>query len=455
MRIILAGFEHESNTFAPDLADDAAFAHGGGFPCLCRGDAVLKALVPTANVPAAGFCDAARAAGHTIDPVLWCAACPSGPVACNTYETIANEIVSGIAGKLPADAIYLDLHGAMVAENVTDGEGELIARLRDRVGPDIPIVASLDLHANVTERMLRGADALVAFRTYPHVDMADTGRRALALIETQLAAGRRFAVAWRRLPFLLPICWQATSENPAQRIYARLAEIETAAGLPSLSFAMGFPAADFSECSPVIWAYGETEAQAEAAVSTLHATVLDAEAEFKGALYNPAEAVAKAMALTDPERRPVVIADAQDNPGAGGSSDTTDMLRALVMARPARAAFGLLVDRPAVTAVHQAGVGARLTLPLGGRSMPEDSPYTLEVEVETLSDGQLRTSGPYFGESDMDLGPSACLRHGGVRIVLASQKVQLADLEMFRYVGIEPTEQDILIVKSAIHFRAH
>ncbi|WP_420342270.1 M81 family metallopeptidase [Paenirhodobacter sp.] len=446
MRILFAGFQHETNTFAPDLADDAAFAHGGGFPGLCRGEEVVRALVPTANIPGAGFLAAAREAGAEVVPILWCAACPSGHVARETYERIAGEIVNGIRARLPADAIYLDLHGAMVAEHVEDGEGELLSRIRAIT--DVPVIVSLDLHANVTARMVELADALVAFRTYPHVDMAETGRRAFALLRRRLADGP-FVKAMSRIPYMIPICWQATEEDPARGLYQSLARIEAAHGLPSLSWAMGFPAADFPECGPVVWGYG---AEAEAAVAALAAEIRAAEAQFEGPLYAPDAAVAAALSLNARGQRPVVIADAQDNPGAGGSSDTMGLARALVAAGAPDAAVGVIHDPAAVRAAQAAGLGGTVTLALGGKT--GDGPLQAAFTVEALSDGKLRTYGPYYGERDMDLGASACLRLGGVRLLVASQKAQLADREMFRYLGVEPTDTDILVVKSAIHFRA-
>lgn len=455
MRIILAGFQHETNTFAPEPADDAAFAHGGGFPPFCRGEAVLDALVPTANLPAAGFLKSARAGGVEIAPILWTAACPSGPVLRDTYDRIATEIVQGITAALPADGIYLDLHGAMVAAHVDDGEGELIARIRAAVGPDLPIIVSLDLHANVTARMVDGADALVAFRTYPHVDMADIGAAAFALMQARIAHGRPFVRAMRRIPYMIPICWQATTEQPAGRIYQRLAAIEAATGVTSLSWAMGFPAADFPECGPVVFAYGTDETVCRGAVDALADMIEASEHDFGGPLYLPEAAVEHALALNAKGVHPVVIADAQDNPGAGGSTDTTGLLRALIEQDAQGAVLGVLYDPLAVQAAQAAGPGAKLTLDLGGRApVPGNLPLRAEFTVEALSDGRLHTKGPYFGQAPMDLGASACLVCGGVRVVVASAKVQLADREMLRFVGVNPEDQQIVAVKSAIHFRA-
>lgn len=455
MRIIFCGFQHETNTFAPSKADYAAFEHGGGFPGLCRGEQLFDELVATANIPAAGFIVAAKAAGHELVPVLWTAAVPSAHVTESTYERIAGEIVEGIRANLPADAIYMDLHGAMVAEHFDDGEGELIRRVRAVAGPDVPIIVSLDLHANVTELMLKEADALVAFRTYPHIDMAETGKRAFDLIVKRVRFGRRFAMRHRRIPFLLPICWQSTQDEPAGGLYRELEEIEARTGAISLSFAMGFAAADFAECGPVVWAYGEDADAAEAAVEAMADAVMKAEANFSGPLYGPQEVVEKAIVLAASAPQPIVIADAQDNPGAGGNSDTTGILRALIAANAQNAAIGVIYDPAAVVAAQAAGEKEIVRLTLGGRSpVPGDSPLEMDFIVEKLSDGHLRTQGPYYGERDMYLGPSVCLRNGGVRVVVASQKAQLADQAMFRYVGIEPTTEDILVVKSAIHFRA-
>jgi microcystin degradation protein MlrC len=453
MRIAVAGFQHETNTFAPEQADFAAFSLGGGFPGLCRGEKMFAALGETVNLPAAGFIAAARRAGHELLPVLWAAAGPSAHVTQDAYERIAGEIVERIRALPSLDAVYLDLHGAMVAQHCDDGEGELLARVRAAIGAEIPLVASLDLHANVTRRMLENADALMAFRRYPHVDMALTGARALALIEKRNKG--RLAVAWRRIPFLIPICWQSTDDQPAARLYRRLGEIETEAGLASLSFTMGFPAADFSECGPVVWACGEDAAATEKAVEAMAGLVLESEPLFAGPLYSADEAVRRAMTLAATGHRPVVIADTQDNPGAGGLGDTTGVLRALLVNAAPRAALGALWDPAAAEAAHRAGEGARLHLSLGGTGdVAGDAPLVVDCLVEHLSDGTLTTAGPYYGVCEMNLGPSACLRIGEVRVVVASRRVQMADREMFRFIGIDPEAQDILVVKSSIHFRA-
>ncbi|MFG0233307.1 M81 family metallopeptidase [Achromobacter sp. 413638] len=452
MRIGIGGFQHETNTFAPSRAAWEDFADkGGGWPRLVSGPAMFQA-VAGANIPVAGFIEAMGA--HTLLPATWAAASPSGPVTRDAYERISALILQGLSAAMPLDGVYLDLHGAMVAEHLDDGEGELLRRVRERVGPDVPVVASLDLHANMTREMLRHADALVCYRTYPHIDMAETGQRAAALLAARLHGAPRACSALRQLPYLIPLCWQSTDIEPARGLYQRLAEIEARSGA-SLSFATGFPAADFPECLPAVWAHAATQAQADAAASEMERAVLAAESAFGGTLHDADEAVQTAMRMARDASRPVVIADAQDNPGAGGSSDTTGVLRALIRHGARDAAIGLIVDPAAALAAHHAGAGNTLRIALGGHSgIPDDAPLEAEFLVEKTSDGRFDTHGAFYRGFHMDLGPSACLSLGGVRIVVASNKVQMADQEMFRFAGVDPARAAILVVKSSAHFRA-
>ena len=454
MRIVFAGFQHETNTFAPAPADYHAFELGGGWPGLTRGHAVF-ATIAGSNIPAAGFIEAATPYGHQLIPSVWCAASPSAAVTREAFERIAGMILEDIAAALPVDAVYLDLHGAMVAEHADDGEGELLLRVRALIGPDTLLVSSYDLHANTTQAMLQTADVLVAYRTYPHVDMAETGRRTFAILQRLFEGMARPFTVSRRIPFLLPTVWQCTDLMPAKALYARLAELEHDPEIVHVSFTMGFPAADFPECGPVVWAHGRTQQAAQRAVDALAQAVLDAEPTFKGELPDARTAVVRAMAIHADQGGPVVIADTQDNPGAGCQSDTTGILRELIAQGAQNAAIGLIVDPASAALAHAAGAGATVRLALGGHSGAEgDAPLVADYLVECVSDGKFDAFGPYYGGFHMDLGPSACLRLDGVRIVLASYKAQLADQAMFRFVGIEPADQAILVVKSTLHFRA-
>ena len=452
-RIAVGGFLHETNTFAPTKATYDDFVHGGGWPAMAVGEDVLKTMRHI-NVGLAGFVEVAEANGWELVPTISCGASPSAHVTEDAYERIVKVMVDGIKAAGPLDAVYLDLHGAMVTEHLDDGEGEILARVRKAIGNELPLVVSLDLHANVTPDMVAHADALIAYRTYPHVDMAATGCAAAKHLELLLNTKQRFAKAFRQLPFLIPISWQCTNDQPTKGIYEKLAGLESEA-VPTLSFAPGFPAADFIDCGPSVFAYGRTQEDADAAADKLARLVESHEDDFDGRIYSPDEGVRHAMELAKTASKPIVIADTQDNPGAGGDSDTTGMLRALVRNKATRAATGVIFDPESARIAHQAGVGTTVTLSLGGKSgIPGDAPYQESFIVEKLSDGKFIAPGPYFGGRDMDMGPSACLRIGEVRVVVASHKAQLADQSMYRYVGIEPTEQAILVNKSSVHFRA-
>src|ERR1700694_5290592 len=452
-RIAVGGFLHETNTFAPTKATYDDFVHGGGWPPMSQGAKLLEKM-RNINVGMAGFVPAAEAEGWELVPTIWCAASPSAHVTEDAYERVAKAIVDGIRAAGAIDGVYLDLHGAMVAEHLDDGEGEILARVRKAIGNDLPLVVSLDLHANVTPEMVGYADALIAYRTYPHVDMADTGRAAAKHLELLLRTKQKFAKAFRQLPFLIPISWQCTNDHPTKGIYQKLAALESDA-VPTLSFAPGFPAADFAHCGPSLFAYGKTQADADAVVDKLAALIESHEDDFDGRIYTPDEGVRHAMELAKTAKKPIIIADTQDNPGAGGDSDTTAIMRSLVRNNAQRAAIGVIYDPASAKAAHAAGVGATVTLALGGKSgISGDAPYKETFIVEKLSGGTFVATGPYYGGRDMDMGPSAALRIGDVRVVVSSHKAQLADQSMYRYVGIEPSEQSILVNKSSVPFRA-
>jgi len=461
MRIAIGGFQHETNTFSRTPTSWQDFAAADTWPGLLEGDALLNEMTPAAgttpcNIPIAGFIDAAlniSPPSATLIPTLWCAAGPSGRVTRGAFERILGMLIERIAHARP-DAVYLDLHGAMAAEHVDDADAEILARVRALIGADIPLVASLDLHANVSQKMIDHADILIAYRTYPHVDMAATGARAFDWIARRLAGQPRPSSAWLRVSYLIPLCWQCTETTPAQGLYALLNET-TAQAANALSFAMGFPAADVEKCGPSVWAYAASAQAAQTAAQNLLTAVNAAEAGFSGEIVDAQTAVKRAIDRHGSRRGPVIIADAQDNPGAGGSADTTGLLKALVASGATRAVFGLLVDPQAAGQAHAAGEGRYLHLALGGKSYIEgDSPLAAQFLVERLHPGDVNATGSVFRGYRLQLGPSACLVIGGVRVVVISKPVQLLDLALLRFIGIEPTEQSIIAVKSTVHFRA-
>jgi microcystin degradation protein MlrC len=449
-RIAIGGFQHETNTFAPSKADYAAFEAGGGWPGAQYGEPIFSA-VEGANIPAAGAIQALRALGHSLVGTAWAAASPSAHVTADAFERISGELISGLKQALPVDGVYLDLHGAMVAETFDDGEGELLRRVREAVGSRVPVVASLDLHANVTRAMVERADALVAYRTYPHVDMAETGARAARVLDQMLRTGERPQGGFHQLDYLTGIPSQCSFIEPCKAIYQELSRLEERHGAV-LSFTPGFPMADFAECGMSVFGYGSVEA-----VERLSGAVADSEKNFAMELHDAPDAVRRGKSRGEPGA-PVVLADTQDNPGAGGNGDTTGLLRTLIDQKVPDAVLGMLIDPSSAQRAHEAGQGTTVIFSLGGKSrIPGDSPLNGEFTVERLGDGRFTCTGPMFKGFRMNLGAMALLRSRaapGVRVVLASRKCQAADQEMFRHLGVEPRKSRIVALKSSVHFRA-
>lgn len=454
-RIAVGGWHHETSTFAPTKATYEDFEKATGWPGLSRGPVLLEALRGI-NIPVCGFLDAARADGHELVPLLWCEASPSAHVAKDAYERIAAMMLEDLKRVLPVDALYLDLHGAMVTEHLEDGEGELLARIRKLAGPNLPIFVSLDFHANVTPAMAKHATALVAYRTYPHVDMAETGLRTAALMSRALKGEPVVRhKAYRQLPFLIPISWQCTLIEPSVSLYRDVGTMERDP-IGSISVPLGFPLADIRDCGPTVQVYGADEKAVNHTADRLAQMVLEREGDFAGKLWQPEEAVRHAMEVARKGRgKPVVLADTQDNPGAGADSDTTGLLRALVKLRAEGAVLGLLNDPVAARAAHAAGEGAEINIGLGeGSKQPGHAPFQATYKVERAVSGSFTATGPFYAGSRMKIGPMALLNVGDVRVVVSSLKQQCADQEMLRHVGIEPKDQKILALKSSVHFRA-
>jgi microcystin degradation protein MlrC len=453
-RIAVGGFRHETNTFAPTKAGYAAFAEESAEPSPLEGEALLHALAG-ANVPMQGSLDTLRAAGCAPVPLVWASASPSAHVTQDAYERIAGRLIDTLRAAGPVDGVVLDLHGAMVADHLDDGEGELLARVRAVVGERVPVVASLDLHANVTRRMVAQADALTIFRTYPHVDMAETGARAAQLLLRMLASGRRLHKGMRAFDFLTTLPQQCTLIEPLRGLYADLAALQARSGV-ALDFAPGFPMADIAECGMALVGYGDEAAGTESALGAMARAIEQAEPRFAAELLGPDEAVRRALRDGAPGA-PVVLADTQDNPGVGGNGDTTGLLEALVRQGARGAVLGLLVDPAAAARAHALGPGAAAAFSLGALSgLPGHRPFEGRFVVERLGDGRLTCTGPMFLGLALELGPMACLRHEatGVRVVVSTLKFQAADQALFRHVGIEPAAQTILALKSSVHFRA-
>ena len=453
LRIAIAGFQHETNTFSPFRTGFGEFRMADSWPELLPGPKVV-AGTRGMNIPIAGAISHAESAGGIeLLPILWCAAEPGGPVTDDAFDRVSGMILDGLEKAGPLDGIYLDLHGAMVTESCPDGEGALLSRIRDRAGPDLPVGVSLDLHANLSAETVDLADTIAIFRTYPHLDMAETGARAMRELLLHIRGERRVA-AFRQMPFLVPLQAQHTGVEPCRTLYGLLDALPSANG-EYVDLAMGFTAADIADCGPSVVAYAGTTARAEELADKVVAEFIASEPTFDTRLVDPRDAVRQAMA-TDGT---VVLADVQDNPGAGGASDTTGLLAALFAEGAQNALLGVMHDPRIARQAHAAGVGARFRCALGGRSGPDGvQPFEAEFEVLALSDGNIVYSGEMYGGGTARVGPSCMLRvvdaNADIRVVVSSVRTQCLDQAFFTHFGADPAESGIVCVKSTVHFRA-
>jgi microcystin degradation protein MlrC len=451
-RIAVGGFQHETNTFATVPATYADFEAPDAWPGLTRGVALFEAVAGV-NLPAAGFVQEARSLHHHLLPLTWCSAQPSGRVTRDAYERISALLLDDLRAHGAVDAVYLDLHGAMVAEHVDDADGEILRRVRDAVGPAVPIVASLDFHANLSPQMAQAATALVTYRTYPHVDMAETGARAARVMHDVLR-GARAANHLEQADFLIPLTSQSTLAEPLQSLMAEAAAAERSP-LLSVCLAPGFPAADVADCGPAVYACGTEAAAVTSTARRIAAELHRHEAEFALELFTVEQAIAQVARAATARGRPIILADTQDNPGAGGNADTMSLIKALVASGVQRVLAGVLCDPDAAARAHAAGMDATVDLALGARTgTAGETPLRARFRVRGLGDGRFTGTGPFYHGGRFELGPMALLETGGVHIAVASRKQQAADQAMFRHLGAEPADHAVLALKSSVHFRA-
>jgi microcystin degradation protein MlrC len=460
-RIAVGGFQHETNTFAPQQATWEEFVRADAWPPLLRGAEMIPG-VEGFNIPIAGAVKRLAELGHEVVPLAWAAAAPASYVTEDAYERMWTLFDEDLKKLGPFDAIYLDLHGAMVAENTEDGEGELLKRIRTIVGGAMPIVASLDYHANLTPEMASLATALVGYRTYPHIDMAVTGKRAAELLDRLLKEKRPVYRAYRQLDFLIPLVWQCTFIEPAKGIFDLVGELEAGEkshnqGIVSVTHTPGFPPADIAQCGPALVVYGHDKEAVEAAADKLAQTVKAQERAFAGELLDPDAAALRAIELSKNAKKPIVLADVQDNPGAGGTSDTVGLLAALMRHKAKGAVIGMIVDEEAAKEAVATGESKVMHRGIGAVvGYAGEKPVVADWRVVKVGDGKFIGTGPFYGGARFQIGPMALVTDeaSGVSAVLASKRIQAADQEMFRHVGVEPSKVPILGLKSTVHFRA-
>ncbi len=455
MKIAAAGFQHETNRFSPVETSYEDFLQEDGWPGLTRGNDLWNVFLHS-NIPLGGFLSYAKDHIHVV-PILWVSAEPAGLVHDDAFDRISNMILDDLELALPLDGIYLDLHGAMVCQSFDDGEGEFMKRLRNRFGNDIPVAISLDLHANITPELAELADVMTIYRTYPHIDMAETGFRAGILLHEIITTGKKPHCVLKKPPFVIPLPAQCTDLEPTRSLYEMLpAQHSLRNGTADI--ALGFPASDIAEIGPAILAYDFTEERALQRIEQLERAFLEAESSFGIPIYRPQDAVQIALNLNSRER-PIILADAQDVSGAGSMSDSTELLAELARVGIRNCAVGAIYDKEVVQKAHELGVDAEFSCELGDNfSGPEVSGYRGRFKVAALSDGKFEYHGEMMGGITANIGPTAMLEliheTADIQIVVTSERIQLLDQAILSHIGINPSEKSYLAIKSVVHFRA-
>jgi microcystin degradation protein MlrC len=451
-RIAIAGILHETNTFAPMITTYKDFAgEAVDMPKLRKPEDLLALKGTRANVSTAGVLDT-LGDKHELIPLMIASAQPASTVTKDAFDRLTGQIVDLLKEKGPFDAVYLELHGAMVTEEYEDAETEIQRRVRSVVGK-IPVVVTFDLHGNIPRVCIDEFDAAVGYRTYPHVDVYETGVRVAHLLQ-HILDGKPVYKAYTRLPYLISPSTASSFTEPLLTIYPKLEQIEKGEGVLSVTFMHGFLLSDIYEAGPSLFTYGVTQEAADDALDKLYDLLMDYEGGFAQKMYSPDEAVEKAMQDAQIASKPVVLADVQDNAGGGGTSDTVWVLEALVRHNAQDAALGLIFDPAAAEKCHAAGVGAQVELDLGGKLMPGHKPFHGLFTVEQLHDGPFEPTGPVLKGSKPNLGKMAHVSIGGVHISVSSVRTQMNDRSFYKVVGIEPERMKIVVVKSTNHYRA-
>ena len=450
MKVVIAQMKHETNTFSPVPTPLARFARGGGVPP--EGRDAYAAFKGTGAAIAAFF-DLAEAAGAQMVIPIAANAWPSGPVEDAAFEHIAGRICAAVAAG--CDAILLDLHGAMVTQSLDDGEGELLARIR-RIAPRVPIGVALDMHTNLFPAMVDNATVIAGYQTYPHVDVYETGMRAGEAVFALLAGKSAPVMAWGNRPMLPHVMRQASEDSPNRELQARCREMEREGALAASLF-VGFPHADIPYAG--LSALVVTDADPALARRCCD-ELLDLAWRERDAFVYRIEPLAQSLARAKTHKEgPVVLLDHYDNAASGGTMDTMAVLGGILEAGLEDVAAFAIYDPAAVQAMMRAGIGAELTLPLGGKlAMPsidrKGEPLAVSGRVKLISDGRFRNRGPMGRGEHMDMGPTAVFDTGKVEIVVISRHQEPNDYACLLSVGIAPEAKRFLMLKSRVHWRA-
>ena len=447
LRIGVAEFFHETNVFAARPTTIDAFR---AFRLFHR-DELVVADSGTRTFTA-GMLDQLRDRGHLAVPLLAAAALPSGVIEASTFEALMSELIR-LTGTGNIDGLCIALHGAATADGFDDADGEALRRLRSSVGPSIPIVATLDLHGNITSSMVAHADLMLGTNYYPHTDCYERGREAVDSIVAILSDQLHPVPHLERIPMM--IAPSTTDHDPARSLLERSLDWESKPGVIEVQVFHGFPMTDSPHVGVSVLAYSEsTAALAAAAASDVAGAAWATRHQFLTPSLSPEEALDEAMALV-PAGGPVVINECSDNAGGGTPGDGTHLLRAMIEASPSRTVFGTIADPETARQAHDAGIGATINVRLGARVDPlYGRPIEAMAEVRGLSDGVYVSRSSIWGPMTMRLGPSACLRIGAVDVIVVSVAMQVYDDGPFEVCGVDVNKAEIVGLKSSQHFRA-
>jgi microcystin degradation protein MlrC len=450
-RILLAGFKHETNTFSqlPTTLESykaRTLVYGADIPRTFR----------HTKTEMAAFLDACRENDwQAVHPICGDAT-PSGKVTEETFDHFASTIVNSLTDDAPIDAIMLSLHGAMVCEHTGDGEGELLARIREKCGSNIPIAITLDLHANVTDRMAALADIIVAYRTYPHIDQYEIAGEAAALMRRTLDGEIRPTCTVRRGDMLDGADHgRTTAPGPMTEALETAARFTGNDGILSVSICAGFPWADMKDTGPSALIVSDGE---NAQSGTMAESLIDQlwQSRSRQSIQTLPVGAAMAAVKSAPDGDgAIVIADFADNPGGGGYGDSTPLLRAMIEADLQDAAFGMIYDPVAVQTCIDQGLGGHAVVAIGGKiDRRFGDPIAVTGRVLAITDGTLRLQGPMMAGTQVNMGATVVLQVGGIDIVLTSGRFQCYDRMYFEHARIDLTKKSVIAVKSSHHFRA-
>ena len=450
LRIAAAQLSHETNAFSSVRTDTAAFEAS----TIRRAERIV-AQERGANSTFGGFIAGSERLGFELIPILSVWATPSGMVDGPTLRSLLDELTAGVGAAGRIDGVLLGLHGAMVSELDRDSDALILESVREAIGNEMPLVATLDLHANISPRMVEAATMLIGYDTYPHVDMAERAEEACRRI-FQLANGEITPAAALVKPPMLPTSQRMTTDrSPMRDLIALAHEWEAKPGLLAVTVAGGFPPADVEEAGFSVLAYADQKVtvalEAAEAIAGLAWQLRD---QFLGGVSSFEEA-AEALHAHRPGDKPLVLVDIGDNPWSGGPGDSVELLRLLIDQHIDHAALALVSDPASVKRCQEAGPGALVRLSLGGKTDKlHGDPIEVDAYVRLLSDGHYVNEGPMMARVPVDLGPSAVILVNDIEVLVTSRAETPIDLNAFRAFGIDPPQRNVIALKGKGHFRA-